>query len=73
MDDLFYSDTVELLFTQLLGTYTDDFLGGLRNNLLTNTFPIFQFAINVGGVECREMGVRGGALLRKSFSYQFLS
>ena len=70
MDDLVQNETIALLWTQMNGTFGTEFVGALRNNLISNTFSVSQLFISLNGSDCRQSGVRFGALLRKTMSYE---
>ena len=72
LDALYNSDVAKALWAQLINTLSEEYAGMLRNNLWSNIWAMLGIVSTIQDSNCREFGVKIGALLRKLFKYEFV-
>ena len=72
MDKLFSEPSTKIGFSQMVNTFNTDYKGALQNNVFEHLFSILSFVLTLENSDCLSMGVKVGAILRKTFSYKFI-
>ena len=73
LDALYNSEVTQALWAQLIHSLDDTYSGVLRNNLWSNIWAMLGIVSTIQDSNCREFGVKIGAVLRKLFKYEFIN
>jgi hypothetical protein len=57
------------MWGQLIHTLSSDFVGVLRNLILENSIAVLGIVSTIMVSDCHTLGVKGGALLRKTMGF----
>ena len=72
--DAFYgSEHSQTLWSQLVHTMSTEYKGVFRNNLLTHMWSLLALVSSINYSSCRELGVKMGAMSRKSLGLELTS
>ena len=71
LDALYNSQVTQALWSQTVHTLSDEYRGVLRNNIWSHLWAILGIVSTITDSNCREFGVKLGAILRKLVKYEF--
>ena len=72
LDALYQSEHTKVLYIQMMHTISEDFKGQQRNNIFEHFMGMVSMVSTMDIADCTGAGVRGGALLRYLFGFEFV-